>query len=110
MKKKLNVAVIGAKFMGKAHSHSWISTSKFFDVPFEPVLKMLCAQDLKAAGEFAENWGYETVENDWRKAIESKDIDVIDVCTPTYLHKEIVIAAAQAGKHIFINQLKFIHV
>ena len=104
MKKKLNVAIIGTKFMGKAHSNGWLSAPRFFDLPYEPVLKMVCARDTAAAAEFAENWGYDQVEGDWRKAVESKDIDVIAICTPTYLHKEMVVAAAEAGKQIFCEK------
>ena len=42
--KKLNVAIIGAKFMGKAHSSAWSRVHRFFDVPFEPVLKVACGR------------------------------------------------------------------
>jgi len=104
MKPKLNVAIIGTKFMGKAHSNGWLAAPRFFDLPYEPVLKMVCARDTDAAAEFAKVWGYETVEGDWRKAIESPDVDVIAVCTPTYLHKEMVVEAAKAGKHIFCEK------
>ncbi|MCL2248110.1 MAG: Gfo/Idh/MocA family oxidoreductase [Oscillospiraceae bacterium] len=104
MKKKLNIAIIGTKFMGKAHSNGWLQASKFFDLPYEPVLKMVCARDTVAAEEFAKNWGYSSVESDWRKAVESKDIDVIAICTPTGLHKEMAVAAAEAGKHIFCEK------
>lgn len=104
MKKKINVAIIGTKFMGKAHSNAWLAAPRFFDLPLEPVLKMVCARDTEAAKEFAANWGYSQVEADWRKAIEDKDIDVIAICTPTHLHKEMAIAAAEAGKHIFCEK------
>jgi len=104
MKKKVNVAMIGTKFMGKAHSNGWLQAAKFFDLPYEPVLQMVVAQDIPSATEFAENWGYTKVESDWRKAIEDPEIDVIAICTPTYLHKEIAIAAAEAGKHIFCEK------
>ena len=104
MKKKLNIAIIGTKFMGKAHSNGWLQAAKFFDLPYEPVLKMVCARDTVSAEEFAKNWGYCDVEGDWRKAVESKDIDVIAICTPTGLHKEIAVAAANAGKHIFCEK------
>jgi len=104
MKKKVNVAILGTKFMGKAHSNAWLAAPRFFDLPFEPVLKMVCARDMEATKDFADNWGYEQVESDWRKAIESKDIDVVAICTPTHLHKEMAIAAAEAGKHIFCEK------
>ena len=104
MKPKINIAILGTKFMGKAHSNGWLQAPKFFNLPYEPVLKMVCARDIPAAKEFAANWGYEEVEADWRKAIESKDIDIIDICTPTYLHAEMAIEAAKAGKHVFVEK------
>ena len=104
MRKKVNVAIIGTKFMGKAHSNGWLQADKFFDLPYEPVLKMVCAQDMAAATAFAQNWGHEKVESDWMKAIEDPEIDIISICTPTYLHKDIVIAGAKAGKHIICEK------
>jgi predicted dehydrogenase len=102
--KTLNVAIIGTKFMGKAHSNAWSSAPKFFDLPLKPVLKAACGQDVQATQEFAAKWGWESIESDWRKVVERPDIDIIDVCTPTYLHKDIVVAAAQNGKHIFCEK------
>ncbi|NPV87307.1 MAG: Gfo/Idh/MocA family oxidoreductase [Anaerolineae bacterium] len=102
--KTVNVAIIGTKFMGKAHSNAWTNAPKFFSVPFKPVLKVACGQDKKGTEDFAANWGWQEVETDWRKVVERKDVDIIDVSTPTYLHKDIVIAAAQNGKHIFCEK------
>ena len=105
MKKKLNVAVIGAQFMGKAHSHAWVNAPKFFDLPYEPVLKTVIRKTRQANTEaFAKNWGYESFGEDWRYAVEDKEIDIIDVCTPTYLHKDIIIAAVEAGKHVWCEK------
>ena len=90
--KKANVAIIGTKFMGKAHSNAWTSVSKFFNVGIMPVLKVACGQDEQGTREFAQRWGWEETASDWKKVVERKDIDIIDVCTPTYLHKDIVVA------------------
>jgi predicted dehydrogenase len=102
--KTLNVAIIGTKFMGKAHSNAWLNSPKFFDMGIQPVMKVACGQneaDLKA---FAEKWGWEQTETDWRKVIENDEVDIIDISVPTYLHHEIAVAAAQAGKHIFCEK------
>ena len=88
--------------MGKAHTNGWLKAAQFFDLPYEPCLKMVC--DTSSARDFANNWGYEYIESDWRKILENKDIDVIDICTPNYLHYEMAIAAAEAGKHIFCEK------
>lgn len=102
--KTANIAIIGTKFMGKAHSNAWSSAGKFFQLGVQPVLKVACGQDVQGTNDFAHTWGWENVENDWRKVVERKDVDIIDVCTPTYLHKEIVLAAAKNGKQIFCEK------
>ncbi|MCA9180342.1 MAG: Gfo/Idh/MocA family oxidoreductase, partial [Planctomycetales bacterium] len=56
------------------------------------------------AKPFAENWGYESVETDWRELLKREDIDAVDICTPNNLHKEIAIAAAKAGKMILCEK------
>jgi predicted dehydrogenase len=102
--KQLRVAMIGHKFMGKAHTHAWRNAARFFDLPAEPVLKVVVGRDKPALAEFADHWGWESHETDWRKAIERDDVDVVDISTPTALHAPIAIAAAKAGKHIFCEK------
>ncbi|HJW90178.1 MAG TPA: Gfo/Idh/MocA family oxidoreductase [Anaerolineales bacterium] len=102
--KTVNVAIIGTKFMGKAHSHAWSSVPKFFEVPIKPVLKVACGRDEQATREFAQTWGWEEIETDWRKVVERPDIDIIDISTPTYLHRDMAVAAAQNGKAIFCEK------
>jgi predicted dehydrogenase len=102
--KPLNIGMIGYGFMGRAHSNAYKRVNDFFDLPYRPVLKAVCARDEAKAKAFAENWGYESVETDWRKLLERKDIDAVDICTPNNLHKEIAIAAAQAGKMILCEK------
>ena len=104
MAKPLNLGMIGYGFMGKAHSNAYCQVNHFFDLPYRPVLKALCARSADKAKAFAANWGYESVETDWRKLIERKDIDVIDICTPNNTHAEIALAAAAAGKMILCEK------
>ncbi len=104
MTKPLNIGMIGYGFMGRAHSNAYSQVSHFFDLPYKPVLKAICARDGEKAKAFADQWGYESVEVDWRKLIARKDIDAVDICTPNNMHKEIAIAAAQAGKMILCEK------
>jgi predicted dehydrogenase len=104
MSKPLNIGMIGYGFMGRAHSNGYRKVSNFFDLPYHPVLKAVCARDEAKAREFANRWGYESVETDWRKLIERKDIDAVDICVPNNLHKEISIAAAKAGKMVLCEK------
>ena len=102
--KTLNVAIIGTGFMGKAHSNAWERTHKFFQLGIKPVMKVACDTETECTTTFANNWGWENIETDWRKVVERKDVDIVDICTPTWLHQEIAIAAAQNGKHIFCEK------
>ncbi len=104
MTKPLNIGMIGYGFMGRAHSNGYRQANNFFKLQFRPVLKAVCARDKEKAQAFADNWGYESIETDWRKLLERKDIDAVDICTPNNLHKEIAIAAAKAGKMILCEK------
>jgi len=102
--KKLNIALIGYGFMGRTHSNAFRQAGRFFDLDYEPVLKTICARDGAKAKAFADRWGYEGIETDWRKLIERKDIDLIDIAAPNNVHAEIAMAAAKAGKMILCEK------
>src|SRR5438132_664783 len=104
MKKPLNIGMIGYGFMGRTHSNAYRKVNNFFDLAYQPVLKAACARSLDKVKPFADQWGYESVESDWRKLIERKDIDLIDICTPNNTHAEIAIATAKAGKMILCEK------
>ncbi len=104
MARPLNVGMIGYGFMGKAHSNAYAQVNHFFDLEYRPVLKALCARSADKAKVFADRWGYQSVETDWRRLIDRKDIDLIDICTPNNTHAEIALAAAQAGKMILCEK------
>src|SRR5277367_2581712 len=98
--KPLNLGMIGYGFMGRAHTNAFKRVNDFFPLEYRPVLKAVCARSADKAKAFADQWGYESVETDWRRLLDRKDIDVVDIATPNNTHAEIAIAAAQAGKMI----------
>jgi predicted dehydrogenase len=104
MTKPYNIGMIGYGFMGRAHSNAYRKVWNFFDLEYRPVLKAACARDAAKAKAFADKWGYESIETDWRKLLARKDIDAVDICTPNNLHREIAIAAAEAGKAILCEK------
>ena len=102
-KRKVNVAMIGAQFMGKTHSNAWRRVGMFFDLPVEPVTKVLCGkfpEELTSAGK----WGWEETSLDWKETVNRPDIDVVDICTPNFLHPPIAVAAAKAGKQVICEK------
>jgi len=102
--KKLNVAMLGYGFMGRAHSNALNKVNHFFDLEFEPVLKVACARNEEKVKDFADRWGWEETETDWRKVIERDDIDCIDIGTPNDTHHDIALAAAEAGKMVLCEK------
>jgi predicted dehydrogenase len=102
--KILNVGLIGCGFMGRTHSNAHRRVNNFFDLKYQPVLKAICDFQEDKAIAFAARWGYESVETDWKKLLARKDIDMVDICLPNNLHREVAIAAANAGKMIFCEK------
>lgn len=104
MAKPLNIGMIGYGFMGRAHTNAYCKVSNFFDLEYEPVLKAACARNEENIKAFADNWGYESIETDWRKLVARDDIDVVDICVPNNLHKEMAIECAKQGKAILCEK------
>jgi predicted dehydrogenase len=102
--KKLNVAMIGYKFMGKAHSNAWRQVSRFFAPALEPVMKVVCGRNEEEVKKAAETLGWQEYATSWEEVIARKDIDVVDICTPGDSHLAIAIAAAQARKVVFCEK------
>lgn len=102
--KTLNVAIIGTKFMGKAHSNAWANAPRFFDMGIQPVLKVAVGTDRDGTQALADTWGWEEASTNWREVVARPDIDIVDISTPTYLHCDMAVAAAEAGKHVFLEK------
>ncbi|REJ87176.1 MAG: gfo/Idh/MocA family oxidoreductase [Planctomycetota bacterium] len=105
MTKPLNLGMIGYGFMGRAHTNAYKRVGDFFpELEYRPVLKAACARNADNIQAFADQWGYESIETDWRQLLARDDIDAVDICVPNNLHKEIAIAAAEAGKTILCEK------
>ena len=103
--KKINVGLIGAGFMAKAHSIAYAGMPMFFwPAPAIPVKKMIVDINEAAARDAKEKLAFESYSTDWHDIIDNPDIQVVDICTPNNAHAEIAIAAANAGKHIICEK------
>jgi len=97
--------MIGAGFMGKAHSLSYAGMPMFFwPAPGIPYRKTVVDVTEELAKEAAQRFGYENYTVNWRDVIEDPSIDIVDIVTPNDSHAEIAIAAAKAGKHIICEK------
>jgi predicted dehydrogenase len=102
--KKLRIGLIGYGFMGRAHSNAYRKVGNFFDLEHECVLQAACARDKDKISAFAKQWGYQSVETDWKKLVARNDVDAVDICVPNNLHAEIAFAAAKSGKMILCEK------
>jgi predicted dehydrogenase len=102
--RKLNIALIGYGFMGRAHSNAWRQVGSFFDVPCEPVLKVICGRNESELIKAAKKFGWQEHSTSWEEVVGREDIDVVDICTPGNLHLPIALAAAASKKIIFCEK------
>ncbi|MCA8968154.1 MAG: Gfo/Idh/MocA family oxidoreductase [Planctomycetes bacterium] len=96
----LDVALIGQRFMGRAHSNAWRQVAPFFAPPLHPFLHTIAGRDPKDLESFAKQWGWTHWTTRWQDLAEDPEIDLVDIGTPNDVHKEQAIAMLEAGKHV----------
>ncbi|MEK8129199.1 Gfo/Idh/MocA family oxidoreductase [Paenibacillus filicis] len=104
MKREIRLGMVGYKFMGKAHSHAYRDVGMFFQMDAKVTMKAICGRDEAAVKQAAEQFVWESYETDYSALVARDDIDVIDVNAPSNAHKDIVLAAARAGKHVLCEK------
>ena len=100
MSKPCNIALVGTKFMGRAHSNAWMKVGKFFNLPIDPVMHTLIARSEGETSAFAKRWGWNSYTTDALAGIRNPEITLVDVTTPNNAHRDLSIAALEAGKHV----------
>lgn len=103
--KVLNIGVIGMGWMGTVHSRSYLAVrDKFFDEGLQPRL-VICADDVVARAEEAKaRFGFEAATTDWREVVNHPEVEIVDVTSPNFLHREMTLAAIAAGKHVMCEK------
>jgi predicted dehydrogenase len=94
------VALLGQKFMARAHSNAYLKVGRFFNLPLQPVMHTIVGRDLIALAPFADRWGWQNYSTNWKEVIKHPEIDLVDISTPNYMHSEQALAALAAGKHV----------
>lgn len=100
MAKQVRIALIGQKFMGRAHSNAIGQVNRFFDLPREAVKHTICGRNGEELEAFAERWGWQNTTTDWKTIAKDDEVDLVDVATPNFLHSGPALAALEAGKHV----------
>lgn len=96
----INVALLGSKFMGRAHSNAWLKVAKFFDVDPVPSMHTVVGRNAEELEQFAQRWGWQHTSIDWQAVVADAEIGLVDIGTPNNAHAEQAIAALEAGKHV----------
>lgn len=103
--RKLGVGMVGYGFMGKTHTHGYKSIPMFYDPPpCEIELVGVCTAHADTAEAAARHGGYRFATTDLSELLERDDIDIIDCCTPNSSHRDVCVAALEAGKHVYCDK------
>jgi len=100
----MNIGIIGASFMGRAHSNAYVDVAHYFNLTKTPVLHTVCDINENTAGSLAQHYGWLNTETSWERLVQQDDIDIVDICTSNNLHMPIAVAAAKQGKHLICEK------
>jgi len=101
---EIRIGLIGTGYMGKAHAIAFHALPAVFAPPARLVCEMLAEATSELAQRGASNLEFERWTSDWRTLVNDSRVDVVDICSPNYLHKEMALAAIAAGKHVYCEK------
>jgi len=105
VRREIGVAVIGMGWMGQVHSRGYRRLFHHYpECPLRPRLVVAADAVGERARQSAELLGFEGWTADWREAVEHPEVEAVSIATPNYLHREIAVAAARAGKHVWLEK------
>ena len=104
MNNTLNFGLIGSGYMGKAYAIALHALPAIFNLSARPVCELLASSCAEGATAKARELGFNRSTADWRKLVEDPVVDVVAICTPTHLHREMALAAIAAGKHVICEK------
>jgi predicted dehydrogenase len=104
VKDKLNICLIGAGFMGRAHSNAWLDAPQYFDLPFQLERKTACDAVGERARALAERFGWKETSTSWEEVVKDDEIQVIDICSSNQSHMPIAVEAARHGKDVICEK------
>ena len=96
----LRVALIGQRFMGRAHANAWGQVGRFFDLDRPVEVAAVAARDARALETFARRWNIPHATSDWRELADDPSIDLVDVLTSNDAHREQAVRMLEAEKHV----------
>lgn len=105
MKPRLNIALVGHAFMGRAHSNAYRQVNRFFpDCPYEVHQAVLVGRNAPAVQAAAAELGWSAASTDLAAVLARPDIDIVDIGTPNESHYELTMQVIAAGKHVLCEK------
>lgn len=99
--KKVRIGLIGTGYIGRCHAIAYAQACTVFSLDAELELEYLAEITPELAAQKAKEFGFKRSTGHWFDVVQDPDVDVVDICTPNFLHKEIALAAIAAGKHVY---------
>ncbi|MGW5304222.1 Gfo/Idh/MocA family protein [Streptomyces griseoluteus] len=101
----LGVAVVGFGWMGRVHTRAYARLPHHYPrLPLRPELVTVAEEVPGLAQEAAGQYGFATATRDWREVAADPRVHAVSVTAPNFLHREIGVAMAEAGKHLWIEK------
>jgi predicted dehydrogenase len=101
----VGIGVVGVGWMGRLHTVAYRRCRDHFpDCAGIARLVVAADEDGERARAAVDLLGYERAVEDWRSVIADPAVDAISIAAPNRLHREVALAAAQAGKHVWVEK------
>jgi predicted dehydrogenase len=104
-RRPIRVAVVGFGWMGRVHAQAYARVPHHFpELPARPELVAVADEVPGRAEEAAARFGFTTAARDWRELIADPRVQAVSITVPNFLHRDIGVAVARAGRHIWIEK------
>ncbi|MFD9000316.1 Gfo/Idh/MocA family protein [Streptomyces sp. NPDC059582] len=105
MVRPLGVAVVGFGWMGRVHTQAYLRVRHHYPhLALRPELVTVAEDVPGRAEEAAARYGFASTARDWREVAADPRVAAVSVTAPNFLHREIGVAMAEAGKHLWIEK------
>lgn len=99
--KTVKIGLVGTGYIGRCHAIAYAQAPTLFPLKGKLQLEYLAEINQELAEQKAQEFGFNRATDDWRKLVSNPNVDVVDICTPNFLHKEIALEAIKHGKHVY---------